>query len=114
MIVLLNSLKSWCQSNHISFTGSLEDTTMVCIPIEELKIANSKMIELEYEKEINCNLNDIIYNDSILIDGLNDKIVLLKTKEEKTMNKYTKVRKQRNILCLTNGITLVILLIVLL
>lgn len=62
----------------------------VLISYDDLRIVNSKLIELEYEKEININLKNVIYNDSIIIKDytyLNDKL-----------NKdYKRTIKQRNI-----------------
>lgn len=39
----------------------------VLISYDDLRLANSKLIELEYEKQINNNLRSVIYNDSIVI-----------------------------------------------
>lgn len=39
----------------------------VLISYDDLKLANSKLIELDYEKQINSNLRNIISNDSIVI-----------------------------------------------
>lgn len=49
----------------------------VLISYDDLRLANSKLIELDYEKQINNNLRNIISNDSIVIRNyqvLNDKL----------------------------------------
>lgn len=66
----------------------LEDS--VLISYNDLRIVNSKLIQLDYEQQINTKLRTIIKNDSIIIKDykvLNDKI-------SKTCKK---VVKQRNI-----------------
>lgn len=53
----------------------LEDS--VLISYDDLRIVNSKLIQLDYEKQINANLRTIIKNDSIVIKDykiLNDRI----------------------------------------
>ena len=49
----------------------------VLISYDDLRRANSKLIQLDYEKQINTNLRNIISNDSIVIRDyqvLNEKI----------------------------------------
>ena len=49
----------------------------VLISYDDLRIVNSKLIQLDYEKQINANLRTIIKNDSIVIKDyklLNDRI----------------------------------------
>ena len=49
----------------------------VLISYDDLRIANSKLIELDYEKKINNKLRSIITNDSIIIKDykvLNERI----------------------------------------
>ena len=41
----------------------------VLISYDDLRLANSKLIELDYEKKINNNLRSIIVNDSIIIQN---------------------------------------------
>lgn len=89
MIVLLLSYStSWCQNNNTSYQDS------VLVPIEALKIANAKMVELEYEKEINTELRNVIKTDSTIIDALN---INLNACENGCKDKVDKVKKQRNI-----------------
>lgn len=67
------------------------------------------MVELTYEKEINKKLNDIISNDSIVIDGLNTELNNTLIESE---YKIKKVRKERNIFVLTTiGAALISLLV---
>ena len=95
MIVLLGYSTNLYANNQIgSFnlsTGKVfisEDS--VLISYNDLRIVNSKLIQLDYEKQINTNLRTIIKNDSIIIKDykvLNNRI----NKNRK------KVVRQRNI-----------------
>ena len=75
MIVLLGcSINSLGRNNDISSTGDLDSTK---ISYNDLRIVNSKLIQLDYEQQINANLRTIIKNDSIIIKDyqvLNDRI----------------------------------------
>lgn len=91
MIVLLNCSMSLFANDTRFPTGDVDNRNdSVLISYDDLRIVNSKLIELEYEKEININLKNIIHNDSIIIKDytyLNDKL-----------NKdYKRTIKQRNI-----------------
>lgn len=92
MIVLSSYSTSWCQNKHtIPFTGVLEQgDTLVEVPISTIKIANSKMTELKYQKEINAKLKQVVANDSVIIKGLQNNVLY----EQTRVNKY---KKQRNI-----------------
>ena len=104
-IVVLNCSTSWCQSkvskggvepDILPSKGGLEQVdTMVSVPISFIKIANGKMTELKYEKEINSNLKEIVHNDSLIIDGLNYELDNCLENKERAVKK---IRKQRNIL----------------
>ena len=112
-IALLSYSTSWCQTNRtptLSLTGELQSDT-ICIPIELLKVANAKMVELDYEKQINQNLREIVYNDSIVIADLRNTI---EHNEVVYNNTLTKVELQRNIAFGTSGLLLVLLIISLL
>lgn len=78
-------------SLHSSTGGVDYPKDSVLISYDDLRLVNSKLIELNYEKQINTNLRNIIANDSIVIQnyqGLNNRI-----------NKdYKKVIRQRNIM----------------
>lgn len=72
MIVLLGYSTNLYASNK---TDSLNLSTgdvfipedSVLISYNDLRIVNSKLIQLDYEKQINANLRTIIKNDSIII-----------------------------------------------
>ena len=82
MIVLLGYSTNLYASNQVDSlnlsTGEVfipEDS--VLISYNDLRIVNSKLIQLDYEKQINANLRTIIKNDSIVIKDyklLNDRI----------------------------------------
>lgn len=83
----------------------------VCIPVELLRVANAKMVELEYEKQINENLREVVYNDSIVIDDLYNTIEHNGVVYAANINK---VETQRNIAIGTSAILLVLFIISLL
>lgn len=72
-------------------TGEVVQTKdSVLISYDDLRLANSKLIELDYEKQINNNLRCVISNDSIII---RDYQVL----NERINKDCKKVIRQRNI-----------------
>lgn len=77
----------------ISSTGGLPEDSLT-ISYDDLRKATSKLIELEYEKEINKSLKTIISNDSIAIDNLNSRINML---ERDYSRRIKDVKKQRNV-----------------
>ena len=85
----MNSLAN--EGDTIPSTGRQDS---VLISYDDLRKVNSKLIELEYEREINEHLKTIIVNDSVAIDGLKRKI-----QKDKTVytEKIKNVKKQRNI-----------------
>lgn len=107
MIALLsysmNSLASNCDT--IPSTGGQDS---ILISYNDLRKVNGKLIELEYEKEINANLKNIISNDSIAIDGLSSKIIKM---EKEHKEEVKQIKKQRNILGFS-GLGAIILLII--
>ena len=52
---------------HLSTGGVVQSNDSVLISYDDLRLVNSKLIELEYEKQINNNLRGVISNDSIVI-----------------------------------------------
>lgn len=82
MIALLGYSTNLYANNQIDSlnlsTGELvipEDS--VLISYNDLRIVNSKLIQLDYEQQINANLRTIIKNDSIIIKNyqvLNNRI----------------------------------------
>ena len=104
MIVLLSYLNSWSENDAmLSPTGEVTKDS-VLVAIDDLRVANAKMIELKYEKEINRNLREIVKNDSIAIEGLQ----LDNRTIEARAKKY---KKERNIVGGT-GIGVLILLVI--
>ena len=114
MIVLLscsmNSLGSNYQYN--SSTGGLKQdslrTDSVLIAYSDLRKVNAKLIELDYEKEINRNLRSIISNDSLVISAYDTRIAKINADYQKRIKK---IKKQRNVIA-GAGIVSVILLII--
>lgn len=116
MIVLSSYSMSWSQSNvddstnvYLPSTGVLEYTycDSVLIPIETLKLANAKMVELKYDKEIIFHLREEVYNDSIVISTLKEDLA-------KSNKKSKRYKNQRNILAGSSLSLLTILIIILL
>ena len=73
------------------FTGGLEHDS-IKVAIDDLRKANTKLIELSYEKDINKNLRQIIVNDSVLAEQARQRYILL----DRSCKKIT---KQRNVAC---------------
>ena len=100
MIALLScSINLYANDYHISSTGEVVKQDSIYISYSDLKIVNSKLIELKYEKETNTILRKIIKNDSIIIDTLivnNNKLTSDIQNLYKVNNKY---KNQRNIGC---------------
>lgn len=96
MIVLLNYSINSYTNNNISFTGEL-DSDSTLIAYSDLKIVNSKLIELEFQKEINFKLQSIIKLDSIVIDTLLFNNNYLITENNKVNKKAKRYKKQRNV-----------------
>ena len=96
MIVLSNYSTSWSKSNtdaSIPFTGERADSVSkdsVLIAYDDLRKVNVKLTELKYCKLTNSKLNDIIKNDSIIIN--NYKVI----SKQKDAN-VKRIKRQRNI-----------------
>lgn len=69
MIVLLSCSISLSANNHTNLpTGERENRKdSVLIAYDDLRLANSKLVELKYEKEVNKKLRQVVSNDSIII-----------------------------------------------
>lgn len=96
MIVLLllfstNLLASEPDSAYSSLTGVLVSENYALVSCDALRIANAKMAELDYEKEINKNLKEIVYNDSIMISTLKNDIEVV---EEECKQEVKKTKKK--------------------
>ena len=90
MTVLLSCSMNLSSSGQVanSSTGVLVDS--VKVSINDLRKANIKLIQLDYEKAINNNLRQIIVNDSVLAEQARQRYILL----DRTCKK---IKKQRNI-----------------
>ena len=106
MIALLSYSTSWCQSNlSLSSTGEqCGKSDSVLISYDDIRIVNSKLIQLKYEKEINDSLKVIINNDDKIIKEYNNNLKLLN-------DKIKKVTTQRNIISI-GGIVSILALII--
>ena len=100
MIALLSySINSLASDNatHSSTGGVQQDSLCkdsILISYCDLRKVNAKLIELEYEKEINKNLKDIIANDSISIVHLSIRCSSILRDSERRTNE---LKKERNI-----------------
>ena len=99
----MNSLAS--EGDTIPSTGRQDS---VLIAYDDLRKVNSKLIELEYEKEINKNLRNIITNDSVAINSLRSRIYNM---DGDCDRRVKQVKKERNIAG-GIGIVAVVLLII--
>lgn len=110
MIALLSCSWSWSKINALPLTGeSLEDS--VLISIDDIRKANAKIIELEYEKQINVNLTNIISNDSVAIHLLNMRIDDIQSENKRTIKR---IKRERNTLGgLSIGLTILLIIAIL-
>lgn len=99
----MNSLAN--ESDTIPSTGRQDS---VLIAYDDLRKVNGKLIELEYEKEINRNLKNIIANDSLAINNLKSGIIRISTDADKRIKK---VKKERNIVGGIGIVSIVLLVI---
>ena len=103
MIVLLSYSINSSSKVYIPFTGGLEHDS-IKVAIDDLRKANTKLIELSYEKDINKNLRQIIRNDSILAEQARQRYILLD-------RSCKKVTKQRNIACCSAAGAIILLIL---
>lgn len=101
MIVLLHSSMSWSKSDNDSIHSSTGGLTQdsVLIAYSDLRVANSKMVELKYEKEINKHYRTIVSNDSIAINNLNLRIDNLVENHKRDIKR---IKRERNLLGITS------------
>ena len=95
MIVLLScSINLLASNKHTNCTylstGGVVVEDSVLVSYNDLRLANSKLIELDYEKKINTTLKSIIVNDSIIIQHYKNSNTLIN-------KSYKKAIRQRNI-----------------
>ena len=106
MIVLLSYSINLSSKVYMPFTGGLEHDS-IKVAINDLRKANTKLIELSYEKDINKNLRQIIVNDSIIAEQVRQRYILLD-------RSCKKIKKQRNIAYCGTGVAIVLLILSLL
>lgn len=106
MIVLLSYSISSSSRVYIPLRGGLERDS-VKVAINDLRKANTKLIELSYEKDINKNLRQIIRNDSVLAEQARQRYILLD-------RSCKQIKKQRNIAYCSSGVAIVLLILSLL
>lgn len=105
MIALLSCSIDLSGSNpYIPSTGELVNQDSVNVSIDDLRIVNSKLVELKYEKEANKILRNIVHNDSCIIDNNNKTINQLKCKVKK-------VTKQRNMIGVAGAASIILFII---
>ena len=93
MIALLSySMNSLASEGDTSPSTGRQDS--VLIAYDDLRKVNSKLVELEYEKEINKNLRNIITNDSVAINNLRSRIYNM---DRDCDRRVKQVKKERNI-----------------
>ena len=85
----MNSLAS--DGDTIPSTGRQDS---VLIAYDDLRKVNSKLIELDYERNINEHLKNIINNDSIAINNLRNSISRINSDCERNIRK---LKRERNI-----------------
>ena len=129
LTVLLIYSTSWCQSNYdnnfydndVSFyiydsISCYSDTIIkhcdsVIVSVDALRIANTKMIELKYQKEINANLQEVIRVDSVLISSFESNLFAIKKQAKEEIDNMKKQRNKAIVIGSASSSILLILLI---
>lgn len=129
LTVLLIYSTSWCQNNYdnnfydndVSFyiydsISCYSDTIIkhcdsVIVSVDALRIANTKMIELKYEKEINANLQEVIRVDSVLISSFESNLFAIKKQAKEEIDNMKKQRNKAIVIGSASSSILLILLI---
>lgn len=101
MIAPLSCFTSSYANNDCSLLWGSNDSTL--ISYNDLRLVNSKLIELEYTKQINDKYKELHKVDSTSIVVLNNNI-------KNVSNKVRKITKERNI-AISVGVVSIILLI---
>ena len=96
-IYIIKSLSRRDRSYSISSTGEVNQEDSVLVSYNDLKVVNSKLIELKYEKETNNILKTIIRNDSLIIDTLTIDNLRLTSNVQTLNNTNKRYKKQRNV-----------------
>ena len=101
MIALLSYSTSYCKTNEyrITPTGELHKTVIdsAHISYNDLRIVNSKLIELRYTKQVNTELYKIIHNDSIQKSVMLNQLNLDKQTIIDYDNNITKLKKNNKV-----------------
>ena len=100
-IVLLNCSIISLANDSIPSTGE-QDSTLIAY--SDLRVVNSKLIELNYTKQINTKLRNIIVNDSIIVS--NYKFIT-----DKLNTSCKTYKKQRNATFVTAVVAIIGLLV---
>lgn len=92
MIITLLTYSTTSSANNIKheYDGRPFVEDSVLLSYEDIRTANSKLIELNYEKEINYKLRTIIENDRKTLADINAKNSALNERNKQ-------IKKQRNI-----------------
>ena len=85
----MNSLAN--EGDTIPSTGRQDS---VLIAYDDLRKVNGKLIELDYEREINKKLKTIVHNDSITINTLKSGITRISADAD---NRVKVAKRERNI-----------------
>ena len=102
MIALLSCFTSSYANNDYFLLRGSNDSTL--ISYNDLRLVNSKLIELEYTKQINDKYKELHKTDSTSIVVLNNNI-------KNVSNKVRKVTKERNIAISVGGISIILLIL---
>lgn len=102
MIALLSCFTSSYANNDYYLLRGSNDSTL--ISYNDLRLVNSKLIELEYIKQINDKYKELHKIDSTSIVVLNNNI-------KNVSNKVRKVTKERNIAINVGGVSIILLIL---
>lgn len=90
IVLLVCSINLSASNNNQYFYGRYIVEDSVLLSYEDIRNANAKLVELNYEKEINACLREVVKNDTIIIKSLKvDNLKLAKTNNV--------LKKQRNV-----------------
>ena len=107
-------MSSFGNNNEISSTGGLKRDGSINISIDTAKIIVGKLVELNYQKQINTKLTDIIANQECIIKQDSIAINSLYNNNERCITVKETYRKQRNVSLGVNAGLLILLLTIIL
>lgn len=112
MIVLLMTF-GICSYIHSEGVDSLlyggADSTLVSY--DDLRLTNAKLIELQYEKQINEELKEVLFMDNTIIDSLRTDNDKLNSSLINSNTKCNKIKRQRNAFIIATVITTILAII---